>query len=124
VFGYLYRAASSILRERKKAKTRSPKWATVRDHFLEGYPTCAACGSKRLLQVHHVEPYHLDPERELDLTNLIGLCMSRHECHLRLGHGGFFEAFNPIVRTHAATALTHPEQRKHVELMARVMRRT
>jgi hypothetical protein len=55
-------------------------------------------------------PFHLDPNKELDTTNLITLCMGEKECHLHIGHGGSFRQYNPNVRTDAATVLAHPEK--------------
>ena len=81
---------------------RSDKWPTVREHYLVGHPVCEACGSKDDLQVHHVEPFHLHPEKELDPTNLITLCgPGGHNCHLRIGHSFNFSAYNPHVREDA-----------------------
>lgn len=61
-----------------------------------------------------MEPYHLDPARELDPANLISLCMGDRECHLMIGHGDDFKAYDPSVRKHAAEALARPEERMKV----------
>jgi hypothetical protein len=53
------------------------------------------------LQVHHVKPFHLLPELELDESNLISLCMGPNECHLFIGHGDSFRCYNPNVREDA-----------------------
>lgn len=87
---------------------RSDKWPTVEKHFRAEHPTCAACGGKDRLNVHHCMPFHLDPSKELDPTNLITLCMGEKECHLHIGHGGSFKQYNPNVRQDAADALAHP----------------
>lgn len=89
---------------------RSDKWPTVEKHFLETHPTCAACGGKDRLNVHHVKPFHLDPANELDPNNLITLCMGEKECHLHIGHGGSFKQYVPEVRKLAAEALAHPDK--------------
>ena len=52
-------------------KERSPKWPHVEKLHLKLEPTCAACGSSKKLNVHHKKPFHLFPESELDLNNLI-----------------------------------------------------
>ena len=62
---------------------RSSQWPTVRRQFVSSNPECAACGSTETLNVHHIEPFHLNPERELDPSNLITLC---REHHFRVGH--------------------------------------
>lgn len=89
---------ASDIHEIKKSHMRSPKWNHVRDEHLESHNECAACGSKWKLQVHHIRPFHLHPELELDPQNLITLCMSEEwDCHLSLGHGGSFHSYNPHV---------------------------
>ena len=82
-----YRVVKAIIREKSKSKKRSPQWDNVRDEHVLNNPTCAACGSIKRIQVHHIQPYHLYPELELEPTNLITLCMDVEECHLLLGHG-------------------------------------
>lgn len=96
------------LRDVGVSAKRSDKWPTVEKHFREAHPTCAACGGKDRLNVHHCMPFHLDPSKELDPTNLITLCMGEKECHLHIGHGGSFKQYNPNVRRDAAEALAHP----------------
>ena len=108
----------SKYREKKKEKERSPQWSAVRDHFLEG-KKCAACGSKKNLQVHHVKPFHLYPELELDVTNLIVLCMDKYDCHLRLGHGNNFSRFCSKIREFALHTLNNPRDRKSIEKEAK-----
>ena len=71
-------------------KERSPKWPHVEKLHLKLEPVCAACGSSKKLNVHHKKPFHLFPELELDLNNLITLCMDK-ECHVKIGHGGNFK---------------------------------
>jgi hypothetical protein len=77
---------------------RSPHWPTVEHKHLKKNPTCAACGGTEHLNVHHKKPFHLFPELELEPTNLITLCMDGDkDCHIKLGHGGNFKAYNPNV---------------------------
>lgn len=92
----------SLHRERNKSRGRSPGWDAARDAHLLREPVCVACGGDSLLQVHHVAPFHLHPELELDPTNLITLCMGEYDCHLRIGHGDSFRCYNPQVRDDAA----------------------
>lgn len=87
----------SSLREVSKSKNRSSKWDSVRDHHLRQHQICESCGNNEHLQVHHIEPFHLHPELELDPNNLITLCMGKNSCHLDIGHGGSFRAYNPDV---------------------------
>ena len=84
----------TVWREFKKNR-RSPAWRKVRAEHIERHNECAACGSKWLLQVHHIVPFHEDPALELDPDNLITLCAAT--CHLAIGHGGDFKFFNRAV---------------------------
>lgn len=63
-------------------------------------PTCAACGHTGLgVQVHHIKPFHLHPNLELDPDNLITLCeVKGREHHLLLGHLDNWESYNVNVR--------------------------
>lgn len=75
---------------------RSPEWDNVQENHLKTHDECVACGSKEKLNVHHIKPFHLFPELELDPNNLITLCMD-NECHLLIGHGNNFKFYNPNV---------------------------
>jgi 5-methylcytosine-specific restriction protein A len=81
---------------------RSPKWPSVQKLHLKLEPECAACGSTKQLQVHHKKPFHLFPELELDLHNLITLCMDEKDCHINIGHGDNFKHYNPDVTEDSA----------------------
>lgn len=110
MLNHIVKAVAAAVREHVvKRFSRSPQWSTLRKNFLRENPKCKACGSTVSLQVHHVRPFHIDPALELDHTNLITLCMSKNECHLRLGHGDNFKAFNPLIREHCAFVTLHPE---------------
>ncbi len=83
---------------------RSSKWRRVRDEFLKG-KRCAACGGRRSLVAHHIIPFHLAPDLELDTTNLLPLCEAKRygiNCHLLLGHVGNWRRANPFVEAEAA----------------------
>lgn len=62
---------------------RASEWVYVRNEFVRRHPRCEACGSGYQLNVHHIKPFHLYPELELDEGNLITLC---REHHFRIGH--------------------------------------
>src|SRR3990167_815676 len=83
---------------------RSSLWPRVRRDWLKDHSTCAACGTRKKLEVHHIVPFSHDPSRELDPTNLITLCEYR-QCHLRFGHSWDWKAAHPHVVTDAAAAL-------------------
>lgn len=72
---------------------RSPQWRTVRDRYADAHPLCAFCGSAAV-DVHHIQPFHLFPTRELDPDNLISLCRVHHFIY---GHGGDWKGYNPDV---------------------------
>ena len=82
---------------------RSPKWSAVRRAFVKSNPYCAACGTTRELEVHHVVPFHIDASRELDTTNLMTLCQ---DCHLYIGHLKDWTRHNPHALDDAALMLT------------------
>jgi 5-methylcytosine-specific restriction protein A len=85
---------------------RSGKWPAVQAAHIKAHPYCAACGAKddahTGLNVHHILPYHLYPEHELDPLNLVTLCEPKGDkwsrfCHLALGHRGDFKSFEPDI---------------------------
>ena len=78
---------------------RSSNWSKVRKKFVKKNSFCAVCGSKKKLQVHHIKPFHLYPELELDENNLIVLCGKR--CHLLFGHLGSFHSYNLNIKQNA-----------------------
>ena len=91
----------SLSRDTITGGKRSSKWPGVEHAHLKQFPTCAACGSAKHVQVHHMRPFHLHPELELDPNNLISLCMD-NDCHIYIGHGDDFKAYNPNVKEDAA----------------------
>jgi hypothetical protein len=81
-------------------KKRSPHWRQLRKEFIAENPSCLACGGTKKLEVHHVKPFHLHPELELDRKNLVTLCESgKHGvvCHLAWGHCGNYKKVNKHV---------------------------
>jgi 5-methylcytosine-specific restriction protein A len=71
---------------------RSPKWSSVRKQHLKDNPFCAACGRYAKLEVHHIEPVHVNPSRELDPSNLVTLC--DNPCHIIFGHLMNYKSWN------------------------------
>lgn len=79
---------------------RSSQWKDVRNKFINEYNVCAVCGGKDNLEVHHIIPFHIAPELELDEDNLITLCERKKygiNCHLFIGHLGNYKRYNPDV---------------------------
>ena len=102
---------------------RSPQWPALEKKMLAEHPFCAACGSSMKLQVHHKRPFHLHPELELDPTNLIVLCEQYGvDCHINIGHGDSFAAYNPNVERDAQMVRANPEQRAAVIATAKANR--
>jgi 5-methylcytosine-specific restriction endonuclease McrA len=89
------------LKEDHLGNKRSDQWPKVRAAHLLKENWCRNCGTINRLEVHHVQPFHLHPELELDPTNFITLCEDSTdgaECHLKVGHLGNWKNFNPQVR--------------------------
>ena len=77
---------------------RSTEWPKIREAHLKNNPICDVCGSSMNVEVHHIKPFHLYPELELDPSNLISLCETKKygvNCHLFFGHLGNYRAENP-----------------------------
>jgi hypothetical protein len=74
---------------------RSSKWSSVRKYHLEKNNSCLACGRKNKLEVHHIVPVHIAPDKELDPDNLVTLCAD--PCHLVFGHFMNYRNYNPYV---------------------------
>jgi 5-methylcytosine-specific restriction protein A len=74
---------------------RSPKWRKVRAEHIKNNPECAACGRKDGLEVHHIVPYHINPDLELEPSNLITLCGKY--CHFIFGHYMDWKSWNENV---------------------------
>ena len=77
-----------ILQKRvPKGHKRSSKWRKVRKKHVNENPFCAVCEDVRKLEVHHIEPFHVNPDRELDPANLVTLCDRKNiGCHYVFGH--------------------------------------
>lgn len=76
---------------RMESRARSGSWRTFRNAFIREHPTCLSCG-KRAEEVHHGEPYHHAPERELDPANCFAYCRA---CHYFVCHFGDWKTHNP-----------------------------
>ena len=84
--------------------TRSSKWPKARKEHLEKNSECAVCSGVKSIEVHHIKPFHEQPDLELDPSNLITLCESKDNginCHLAFGHLGNYKNANPAVRKDA-----------------------
>lgn len=81
--------------DRTFGASRSSRWPTIRKNHLAKNPYCEVCGSTKDLTVHHIQPFHLYPELELEPTNLITLCEGKTvNCHFLFGHFCNWKKFN------------------------------
>jgi len=90
----------------EKGDKRSGKWRKVRAKHLETNGKCYCCGLKTKLEVHHIIPFNLAPDLELNPENLITLCENRKwgiTCHLLVGHLGNYKRINSSVAVDAMT---------------------
>ncbi len=80
-----------------KGSKRSSQWPKIRNEHLKKNSQCAVCGGTAKLEVHHKVPFHLDPSKELEPSNLITLCEAWKNgicCHLLIGHLGNYKKQN------------------------------
>ena len=98
---------------RLRYAVRSTRWRTVRKEFIKNNNSCAACGSTKDLEVHHVIPVHIDESKELDMDNLITLCSE--SCHILFGHLMDFKSHNPTVREDCALISNKIKTRPYLE---------
>lgn len=75
---------------------RSGRWARVRREHLSREPACVVCGRMRDLEVHHVQPFHDNPDLELDPANLATCC---HDCHFVVAHACDWKSWRPEFRS-------------------------
>lgn len=77
----------------KKDTARDSRWHALRDKIVKAHPFCAYCGGTTKLQAHHIRPFHLEPDLELDPSNVIVLCEDpATDHHLKIGHLGNFQS--------------------------------
>lgn len=89
-----------------KGARRSSQWRHVRKKFLKNNPNCAVCGGNKKIEVHHIIPFHLAPDKELDEQNLVTLCEAGKygiTCHQLIGHLGNYRRFNTSCMIDATT---------------------
>lgn len=111
MLGRLKQLLLGKLADGKPAACRSPRWPAFRRAHLLGHPTCAACGGRDKLEVHHILPVHVDAAmhggialHELDEGNVLTLCEAAPvNCHLLYGHLRNWSSWNVnVVRDTAA----------------------
>ena len=86
----------------KPKSWRSSHWPAIRAAHLKEELACQVCGTLEKLNLHHIEPVHIAPDKELDPHNLITLCEGKDGgCHLRWGHLFNWKSWNEQVRMDA-----------------------
>jgi 5-methylcytosine-specific restriction endonuclease McrA len=71
------------------------KWRRLRKYMVDKIPYCQMCRDDKKLEVHHIMPRHLYPDKALDEVNLVVLCKP---CHFRYGHlATSFKDSNPFI---------------------------
>ncbi len=81
----------------KPGEKRSSAWRKVRKKHLEKYPKCRVCGLTTKVEVHHILPFNIAPDLELNSDNLTTLCDNKKygiNCHLLIGHHGNYTNVN------------------------------
>ena len=81
-------------------KRRSPKWGKTRKAYLKEHPACEVTGITESLEVHHVLPFYLFPELELDPSNLMTVTR-KFNIHYLIGHLLNWKSFNVLARADA-----------------------
>lgn len=71
------------------------QWKKLRNQFIQEQPFCQMCHTTKKLEVHHIYPWHLFPEKRYDKTNLITLC---NHCHFYFGHFGNWKNYNENIK--------------------------
>ncbi|MEI7509758.1 MAG: HNH endonuclease signature motif containing protein [Flavobacterium sp.] len=89
---------------------RSTQWKKIRDKLVKEQPFCSACGSGKKLQVHHIEPFHVNPDKELDTSNMIVLCVN---CHFVFGHLMDYSSWNIDVAADSTVYLDKVKKRPY-----------
>lgn len=96
------------VRDRLKGKAgpgqkRSKHWRKAKKEYYSKHGRkCSFCGTTKKVELHHILPFHLFPDLELDEKNLIPLCdgggkYGMRSCHF-FAHLGDWKKFNPNIR--------------------------
>jgi hypothetical protein len=80
---------------------RSAHWPAFLKQFLAAHPDCFGCGRKAVTG-HHDVPFHVEPARELDESNILAVCLP---CHFVLCHAGDWKLWVKTAREDLAAHL-------------------
>ena len=90
----------------EKGQKRSSKWRKVRKEHLVKNSKCYICECSTKLEVHHIIPFNIAPDLELEPSNLVTLCENKKyglNCHLLVGHLGNYRRTNLSCEVDAMT---------------------
>ena len=92
------------LEDRTFGAVRSSGWFVFRKQHIK--IACTCCGKKgsflNRLELHHIIPFHIDPSKELDPTNVDTFC---RRCHQLLAHLDNFKSYNIDIKKDAENLL-------------------
>jgi len=92
---------------------RNPSWEHDSRLWLKDHNECAATGWTYKLQIHHVLPFHLFPQLEMDESNWIVLTENPlFEAHFEIGHNKNWREYNIHVRIDAMMELKRRKDSK------------
>jgi len=77
-----------------KGQKRHKDWPKIRMEHIKLFGKCYVCRKTKKLQVHHIIPFNIAPDLELNPDNLITLCTNNMNCHLIFGHKGNYRETN------------------------------
>jgi hypothetical protein len=82
---------AAVLMQAERTAAADARQTTEYRHAMAAYraahPACEWCLRPGGIEVHHVLPVHVDPDRAADTNNMVALC---ERCHLVVGHAGNF----------------------------------
>ena len=84
---------TNIFGDRTLGAIRSSEWPAFRKANIK--KECEFCGSKWFLNLHHILPFHIHPELELDEKNVVTLCKKHH---FELGHFFSWYSWNEDIK--------------------------
>ena len=86
-----------FLKEKLGGIKRSSDWPKFKKEYEVTHPKrCALCNTDKQVELHHIFPVSLFPEKELDPENVVWLC-EKFSHHLFCGHLGSYRSYNKNV---------------------------
>lgn len=113
-----HRDAGEVAAGRK----RSPKWPAVRIAYLRENAACEVTGDTTDVDVHHIIPFNVRPDLELDPRNLIALSNKPITAHFLFGHLLDWKSNNPAVREDAAIWRLKVQHRRIMRVVDKLLK--